>query len=81
MNLRSMKPLFLTFSPPAGRRNQRRVPIREFRGSMREFVRGILSPTLKDHSELFIGNLTRQSYLGSGVSNCRRRKAAGSMVT
>ena len=50
MNRRAKEPLFLTFSPPAGRRNQRWHTIPRFWGSMRQFFGGNLSPTLSPHA-------------------------------
>jgi hypothetical protein len=43
MNRRAKVPLFLTFSPQAGRRNGRSSEFRTFVGSMRELFREILS--------------------------------------
>jgi hypothetical protein len=46
MNRRGKEPLFLTFSPQAGRRNQSSNAILRFWGSMRQFFGGNLSPAL-----------------------------------
>ncbi len=44
MNRRAKEPLFLTFSPQAGRRNQRPSAVLRFWASMRQFFGGNLSP-------------------------------------